>query len=63
MFTCNDYDKNIFNGDIGKIVSIFSPELDANMGINDDEMDDDIDKDERGGLKRGFIDDFEGNRV
>lgn len=63
MFTCNDYDKNIFNGDIGKIVSIFSPELDAKMGINDDEMDDDIDKDERGGLKRGFIVDFDGNRV
>ena len=33
------------------------------MGINDDEMDDDIDKDERGGLKRGFIVDFDGNRV
>lgn len=63
MFTCNDYDKNIFNGDIGKIVSIFSPELDAEMGINDDEIDDDIDKDERGGLKRGFIVDFDGNRV
>lgn len=63
MFTCNDYDKNIFNGDIGKIVSIFSPELDAEMGINDDEMDDDIDKDEREGLKRGFIVDFDGNRV
>lgn len=54
---------NIFNGDIGKIVSIFSPELDAEMGINDDEMDDDIDKDEREGLKRGFIVDFDGNRV
>ena len=26
-------------------------------------MDDDIDKDEREGLKRGFIVDFDGNRV
>lgn len=52
MYTCNDYDKNIFNGDVGKIVSIC---------LTQDDMDDMNDTDEN--KKRGFVVDFDGNKV
>lgn len=52
MYTCNDYDKNIFNGDVGKIISIC---------LTQDDMDDMNDTDEN--KKRGFVVDFDGNKV
>lgn len=54
MYTCNDYDKKIFNGDVGKIVSICLAQNEA-----DDADEDNTDE----SAKRGFVVDFDGNRV
>lgn len=54
MYTCNDYDKKIFNGDVGKIVSICLTQNEA-----DDADEDNADE----SSKRGFVVDFDGNRV
>lgn len=54
MYTCNDYDKKIFNGDVGKIVSICLTQNEA-----DDADEDNADE----SAKRGFVVDFDGNRV
>lgn len=54
MYTCNDYDKKIFNGDVGKIISICLTQNEA-----DDADEDNADE----SAKRGFVVDFDGNRV
>lgn len=51
MFTCNDYDKEVFNGDIGKVVYI-------SCDNNEDES-----CDETASSQNVFIVDFDGRRV
>ena len=71
MFTTNDYDKDVFNGDIGHIVSIFtadddndnsdSNDIDDGSTILDEELMTDDDDGEH--ITNGFIVDFDGKLV
>lgn len=61
MFTTNDYDKDVFNGDMGHIVSIFS----ASDTDTDDDAEDETEdiEEDRENISNGFTVDFDGRKV
>ena len=70
MFTCNDYNKEVFNGDTGIIVSIFGPDIQTEENnplfdccYDDDSEDADESDDQKEDIKNGFVVDFDGRKV
>lgn len=62
MFTTNDYDKDVFNGDIGHIVSIFTSN-NAEDDMEDAERDETMEDEDRENITNGFTVDFDGKKV